>query len=312
MSSSRKLVEDEDDDEYEWSDFELHTLLCLLCKGMHLSHPKKRADDPRTAKRHAYLNVATELNKALHGNSFEKDIPQVEVTQKIDEILAAKGFANYLSRSRVGKITRSMRIVFQRRPLLSFDGSIFEWEHGRKAVEMEKEQEKRLARGVAMSIDPEMTHNKRSSQTGSYNQTRTPAQYPDSVSYDDPVGRAVSFGSGATWLPPLSTSNYQQPAQLNNAHPAPMVSSHLRLPSTQATSSTTAAEAADRFFEEMDREIALQPSLASTNYMSSTRHKMIDATANAEDNVVPGREEAQTVPRGGNSVLLPFNRLHQN
>lgn len=132
--------------EHDWKPFELHTLLCLMCKGMHLGGFQKRTDDPSSAKRHAYLNVATELNRAIHIGNFDQDIDRRVVANKIDEILSdMKGAVAFMERSRVHRITRSMKLVFERKPAIDFVGTKAEWEGGRK----DREMEKKLARKVA-------------------------------------------------------------------------------------------------------------------------------------------------------------------
>jgi hypothetical protein len=116
-----------------------------MAKGLHrekISKRHKRSDSPGQAKRHAYLEVATALNLAVHGNDFNKDISKLEVSWMIDKILgerkAIMGFNGYLDRNSPGRITRGLKRMWDKNSKLDSDGSEAEWTSGRKKKEIEK------------------------------------------------------------------------------------------------------------------------------------------------------------------------------
>ncbi|RFU28042.1 hypothetical protein B7463_g8287, partial [Scytalidium lignicola] len=119
---------------HDWTPFEMHTLLCLIAKGEHCWAPSEKKSDAVDAQKHAYLNVATLLNKAVHHKDYKKDIDKREVARMIDIILQEKkGAMAFISRQPSRRLTRGMRQVWERNPPINFTGSKFEWEHGRKA-----------------------------------------------------------------------------------------------------------------------------------------------------------------------------------
>ncbi|PMD40794.1 hypothetical protein L207DRAFT_345830 [Hyaloscypha variabilis F] len=154
--------------DHHWTNFELHTMLCLLTKGVHLEgYDKiKKSEDTNTAKRNAYLTFATTLNNALHGTDYEQDIHKKEVTRKLDELLlnhkAIVGKGGLAERQFGGRVTRTLRLAWQRslgesekdedgnytlgvaRPL-DFDGSISEWNQWRRK---EVENKRRAKMGL--------------------------------------------------------------------------------------------------------------------------------------------------------------------
>jgi hypothetical protein len=122
-----------------------------MAKGTHLEERGKRSDEPGAMRRHAYLNVATELNKAVHGNSnFGNDIDKKEVAKMIDKMLVEKkgvvGKGGYMERATRGRITRGLKRMWEREPSFDYDGSLSEWKQWRKESEAEK---RRIAAGGA-------------------------------------------------------------------------------------------------------------------------------------------------------------------
>ena len=121
----------------------MHTLLCLMAKGLHCENPGKKSDNnPERVKRHAHLEVATALNKAVYGDDFENDISKREISKMIDKILEERkaifGSGGYMDRSVPGRITRGLKLMWERSTKFDFDGSMAEWKLGRKAKEMGK------------------------------------------------------------------------------------------------------------------------------------------------------------------------------
>jgi hypothetical protein len=130
----------------------MHTLLCLMAKGLHREKIKKgrrrSSDTPGRAKQHAHLEVATALNSAVHGSDYSKDIGKRDVSLMIDKILeerrAITGFNGYMERATPGRITRGLKRMWDRTTRFDYRGTQEEWRLGRRAKEMEKY---RIARG---------------------------------------------------------------------------------------------------------------------------------------------------------------------
>lgn len=120
-----------------------------MAKGMHLEERGQRNDEAGAMRRHAYLNVATELNKAVNGaNDFGNDIDKKEVAKMIDRMLVEKkgvvGKGGYMERATRGRITRGLKRMWQRKPGFDYDGSQSEWKQWRREREVER---KRVADG---------------------------------------------------------------------------------------------------------------------------------------------------------------------
>jgi len=115
-----------------------------MARGIHLPPVKmKRDEDEGAARQHAHVNVATDLNAALNGESnFVNDISKRDVSRMIDRILSEKkgimGPGGYMERSKFPRITRGLRRVFERQSKLDFDGSESEWNLWRREEEAEK------------------------------------------------------------------------------------------------------------------------------------------------------------------------------
>ena len=118
-----------------------------MAKGMHISGRGKKTDDPNKMKQHAYLDVATALNDAVHKGDFANDIHKKEVAKMIDQLLVERksvmGKGGYLERQFGGRITRGLKRVWERKPPVDFDGSVSEWKMWRKERETEKERERK-------------------------------------------------------------------------------------------------------------------------------------------------------------------------
>lgn len=114
-----------------------------MAKGMHLEERGNRRDEPGASRQHAYLNVATELNKAVNGaNGFQNDIDRKEVAKMIDRMLVEKkgvvGKGGYMERATNGRITRGLKKMWNREPSFDYNGSETEWKQWRKESETEK------------------------------------------------------------------------------------------------------------------------------------------------------------------------------
>ncbi|KAH8805684.1 hypothetical protein F5884DRAFT_455577 [Xylogone sp. PMI_703] len=143
---------------YEWTPFEMHTLLCLMAKGEHCWTPSKKTDETE-AKKHAYLNVATLLNKAIHDKDYDNDIDKREVARMIDQVLQEKkGAMAYIARQPARRLTRGMKQVWERNPPISFTGSIFEWEHGRKAKVLGTKADARVTKAHVVEVGRSVKH----------------------------------------------------------------------------------------------------------------------------------------------------------
>jgi hypothetical protein len=111
-------------------------MLCLIAKGVHLEGYSKRTDIPGVAKRNAYKTFATELNYALNKKNYGADIDRKEITKMLDQLLVERkgvaGKGGLVERNRGGRVTRSMRMAWERNKPIDFDGSLSEWNQGRR------------------------------------------------------------------------------------------------------------------------------------------------------------------------------------
>jgi hypothetical protein len=115
----------------------MQTLLALMAKGVHIYGRGKRNDDPNELRRNAYVDFATALNEALHGEDYTQDISKKEVTRMIDQVLVKRkrvvGKGGLMERQHGGRITRSLNLAFKRGQQQDYDGSVSEWNNGRRA-----------------------------------------------------------------------------------------------------------------------------------------------------------------------------------
>lgn len=142
-----------------WTAFEQHALLCLLARQIQITGISNRGKHPRHGRKkgsygvtgsmkHAYADVATALNRALNYRDETQDIAVEEVSAMIDKLLSErKAAVKFMERQKLGKVTRSMKRVWDRG--LNFDGSVKEWLNGRKEklekLVMEKASDKLTA-----------------------------------------------------------------------------------------------------------------------------------------------------------------------
>jgi hypothetical protein len=132
---------------------QLHTMLCLITKGVHLEEPTRKSAEPDSAHVHAYENFATQLNLSLHGKSYSKDIPKEEIIAMLDHLLGDRKHVvgtDKLSlhmRSPHGRVTRGMVLAFGRVVGSDFYGSKEEWKagRGRKVMKVQKKIEREIA-----------------------------------------------------------------------------------------------------------------------------------------------------------------------
>lgn len=95
-----------------WTEFELRTVLSLLCKGIH------RSTDA--------LGFGTALNNALNAGHHELDIPVDDVRDLLAWVYRRKKAAvAFIDRQITARITRTAVRVFARD--LGFDGTLREW-----------------------------------------------------------------------------------------------------------------------------------------------------------------------------------------
>ena len=119
-------------------------MLALMARGIHLdekpSSTSKKGKYTSTSTSNAYLNFATELNHALHGDKYQEDISKREVTKMLDKMLKEKkqvvGRGGLMERQRTGRITRFLRLAWESNRRGGFDGSLTEWNSGRREREL--------------------------------------------------------------------------------------------------------------------------------------------------------------------------------
>ncbi|PBP26690.1 hypothetical protein BUE80_DR002357 [Diplocarpon rosae] len=138
--------------DHEWTGFELQTMLSLIARGVHLEqNSNKRTDDPSQARKNAHEAFYTALNTALHGKDFTKDINKREVTRMLDRVLKERkhvvGKGGLAERKTSGRITRTLTSAWKR-PIKSsdFDGSLGEWEQGRKERVLQECRDQRVSK----------------------------------------------------------------------------------------------------------------------------------------------------------------------
>ncbi|KAI9734068.1 MAG: hypothetical protein M1818_007006 [Claussenomyces sp. TS43310] len=166
---------------HKWTAFEQRALLCLLCRNVHVTgiiaseadeditvrglsrgaggdqRKKRQTAGARkrceVSKQHAYMDVATLLNRAVNGaGEYGQDIPAKEIAEMIERVLRErKAAVGVMGRLKTGRLTRLVRRVWERR--LGFEGTEREWKEGRREVERERQVETRIA-GVLPSVDP--------------------------------------------------------------------------------------------------------------------------------------------------------------
>ncbi|CZT03320.1 hypothetical protein WAI453_012401 [Rhynchosporium graminicola] len=136
--------------EHVWTAFELHTMLCLITKGVHLEQrPNKRTEERTVTRANAYENFYTALNNAVHGKDFNRDIHKKEVTRMLDQMLAERkhvvGLGGLVERQRNGRVTRALSMAWNRSKCNDYDGSVGEWDQGRKEKVM---MQYKITRGI--------------------------------------------------------------------------------------------------------------------------------------------------------------------
>jgi hypothetical protein len=157
---------------HEWTKFEIHTLLCLMSRNVHIrglpvpggeqqgtamaaggssrKSKKKRAELPHVSKRSAHMDVATALNRALNGLNISQDIDHREVSTMIDKIvIEKKGSLAVVQRQKPKRMTRFLKHVLRRN--IGFTGDGEEWDAGRKE-EVGKLESEKAERGFTMAM----------------------------------------------------------------------------------------------------------------------------------------------------------------
>ncbi|KAK3357723.1 hypothetical protein B0T25DRAFT_604689, partial [Lasiosphaeria hispida] len=128
----RKDARDREDERHVWSDYEMQTVLALICKGVHLQPG-------------GTLTFATQLNEALNGNKgncLDNDIDLQDVETLLNWVYQKKrGALKFIERQKPQRLTRLATRVFSRN--LPFDGSKKEWlVEGRRDQEAAERSEK--------------------------------------------------------------------------------------------------------------------------------------------------------------------------
>lgn len=142
----KKMASKEKISKHQWTDFQIHTLLCLLAKGIHIKAHIPVNNSTSTTSRYNNMNVATALNRALNNGDYTSDVPVRAVALKIEELMISFPAAvQTMERQRVGVMTRTLRKVWKRG--IRFDGS-------KKTLELKKQMENaRLVNALEDSID---------------------------------------------------------------------------------------------------------------------------------------------------------------
>jgi len=119
----------QDGEPHQWTEFELRTVLSLICRGA------LRSGDT--------LGFATALNAALNAGNHGRDIPVAEVRALLAQLREEKkGSLAFIERQTSRKLTRTIARVFARE--LDYDGSLKEWiVDGRRERVMLEEDRKR-------------------------------------------------------------------------------------------------------------------------------------------------------------------------
>ncbi|KAK0645903.1 hypothetical protein B0T16DRAFT_457888 [Cercophora newfieldiana] len=133
-SESFKVTDKNGDEGREWTDFEMQTVLALICKRVHL-------------EKGGALTFATALNEALNRHpkdrdNFDNDIDLQDVKDLLEWIYKEKkGALEFIERQTTRVPTRVAARVFARN--LPYDGSDEEWRvHGRREQEAASRPEK--------------------------------------------------------------------------------------------------------------------------------------------------------------------------
>ncbi|KAI0512651.1 hypothetical protein F5B22DRAFT_648501 [Xylaria bambusicola] len=126
----------------EWSQYELDTVLSLICKYEHLASQKEKGKKQRSphAKRRGgrqseddvsdwAFSFATKLNEALHGmHNYKDDIPLADVRELVDFIeIKNKAVMDYIKRqSTPFRVTRAKKFAFLRL-CNTFNKTFYKW-----------------------------------------------------------------------------------------------------------------------------------------------------------------------------------------
>ncbi len=134
-------------------------MLGLIARGVHLEQPSQKPFEPLgMIHRDAYENFYTLLNDAVNLKDYTQDIHKKEVTRMLDQMLADRkgvvGRGGLAERQPMPRMTRSLRMAWNRAPAIGFDGSLSEWNQGRKVKVLRSwklENERRKERAMQKS-----------------------------------------------------------------------------------------------------------------------------------------------------------------
>lgn len=99
--------------------------------------------DPWARRKQARLDFVSMFNESLNGNKISSnDLSAIEVLAKLDALLEEKknmfGENGLANRCKSPHLTRTMTLAFKRSRGCDYDGSLQEWEGGRKKMVLNK------------------------------------------------------------------------------------------------------------------------------------------------------------------------------
>ncbi len=131
---------------HEWTEFEMNTLLALICKRVHKTEG-------------GFLTLTSQLNEALNPGSgrYQHDIEFEEVRDMVVRLTKQKKAAfAFIDRQPLSRLTRIQKRVFARD--LPFTGTLTEWEtEGRKEAEEGLQPKPWPAPGVGVAEDERLS-----------------------------------------------------------------------------------------------------------------------------------------------------------
>jgi hypothetical protein len=113
---------------------QMHTLLCLMAKGAHLEERREVRESVASRKKHAYKIFAEDFNFAISSDTFYGLPEDLMFKQKKGVV----GRGGYIERSSMPRVTRALKLMWLREPGFDYDGTLGEWNTGRKEREAEK------------------------------------------------------------------------------------------------------------------------------------------------------------------------------
>lgn len=147
-------------DQYHKTDslLQLQAMIALIVRGAHLEGRSRRSDTAHDSHRNIYANFASRLNEAINGKAnFSADIEVQDIVLMLNHLMKTRknvvGKDGLVERQRIGRLTRPLRLAWERSDGRDFDGSVTEWEAGRKQKVMRRDM---IARGLIPREDVAM------------------------------------------------------------------------------------------------------------------------------------------------------------